>query len=230
MAEITCPQCQKVISAGEQAAFCPFCGAKLAASGVDLSAALAETDPAKKYERLLALQAEHPDNLEVAEELLYMGRLYERGKRGVDFSIIKCYVLNVYLEPDALKKEKREALRHEIFHHPDLDNCLRLCDDQAVFLQRYLERLSEEFIRLFLKGSSQYMRSFFGYVNQSKAPKYLALPAAGMLRAMQQDETLTEEQQALLMRAFYTAFARQLHGETGYLDEAMAQYNLRLDN
>jgi len=229
MAEMICPNCHKEISAGEQAAFCPFCGRKLTASGVDLSAVLAEPDPVKKHERLLALQAEYPDNLAIAEELLHLGRLYERGKRGVDFSVIKCYVLNVYLEPDAWKKEKREALRYEIFHHPDLDKCLKLCDDQEVFMRRYLERLSEEFIRLFLQGSSQYMRSFFGYVNHAKAPKYLAMPVAGMLRAMQMDESLSAEQRMLLMRAFYTAFAHRLQGETSYLDDALAQYDIHID-
>lgn len=229
MPEITCPQCHKVINEQQQAAFCPFCGEKLSVSGLDLSAVRAESNPVKKHELLEALQAEHPDNLDIAEEILHLGRLYERGKRGVDFSIIKSYLLNVYLEPDQFKKEKGEAMRREIFHHPDLDNCLRLCDDQEIFLRRYLERLSEEFIRLFLKGSTQHMRSFFGYVNQSKAPKYLALPAAGMLRAMQRDGTLTAEQSAMLMRAFYTAFARQMNGETGYLDEALTRYEISLD-
>ncbi|HPF87645.1 MAG TPA: zinc ribbon domain-containing protein [Candidatus Limiplasma sp.] len=229
MAETTCPQCHKTISAADSAAFCPFCGAKLATGGPDLYAVYAEQNPMKKHELLLALQAEYPDSLDVAEEILHLGRLYDRGKRGVDFSIIKCYALNVYLEPKALHKDKREALRREIFHHPDLDKCLNLCDDQEVFLRRYLQRLSEDFIRLFLKGSTQHMHSFFGYINQSKAAKYLALPAAEMLQAMQRDETLTPAQRTLLMQAFYAGYAHQLNGDTSYLDAALQKYDIRLD-
>lgn len=231
MPEITCPKCHKTVSAAESAAFCPFCGERLqAAGGVDLSAVRAERNPVKKHAMLEALKQTHPDNLEVAEEILYLGRLYDRGKRGVDFSIIKSYMLNVYLEPETLKKNQREVLRREIFTHPDLDICLNLCDDQEVFLRRYLEHIAEEFIRLFLKGSAQYMHSFFGYTNESKAPKHLALPVAGMLKAMRDDETLTGAQRELLMRATYTAFARQMNGQTTYLDEALQKYRISMDS
>ena len=68
------------------------------------------------------------------------------------------------------------------------------------FLRRYLTRLSEEFIRLFLKGSTRHMHAIFGFVNEGKAPKHLALPAAQMLRAMQRDESLTGAQRSLLMQ------------------------------
>lgn len=226
MSEILCPKCHKPISAADQAAFCPFCGEKLKKEGPDLSAVLAEPDPKKRYEALVALRETHPGSMEIAEELLLLGRLYERGKRGVDFTIIKCYVLNVYLEPDALKKDKREALRREIFDHPDLTACLALTDDPDAFLRRYLSRLSEEYIRLFLKGSTQHMHTFFGFTNHSKAAKYLASPAAAMLRAMLQDGSLTDAQRSMLSQAFYGAFASQMNGNTQYLDELIEKYNL----
>lgn len=229
MAEMRCPKCNKTIGAAEEAAFCPFCGAKLPRDGLDFSAVFNEPDPVKKHEKLLALRQQHPDNPDVAEELLHLGRLYERGRKGVDFSIIKCYVLNVYLEPDALRKSMREALRHEIFHHPDLDNTLALSGDRTIAMRRYLTRLSEDFVRLFLKGSSRHMHSLFGYVNTSKAPKHLALPAARMLSAMRRDETLDEEQRKLLMQSFYAAFSSQMNGETQYLDELLSKYNIPIE-
>lgn len=229
MAEVRCPKCYKTIGAAQQAAFCPFCGEPLGKTGSDLAAVYHESDPFKKRELLLTLHKQHPDSLEIAEEILHLGRLYERGKKGADFSMIKCYMLNVYLEPEVLKKNRREELRREIFDHPDLDGCLSLCGDREIFLRRYLERLSEEFIRLFLKGSTRYMHALFGYVSEGKAPKYLALPAANMLSAMWRDETLTEQQRHLLTRAFYTAFARQLDGKTQYLDDLLKQYNLTMD-
>lgn len=228
MAEQVCPKCHKPIAAGEPAVFCPFCGEKLPA-GLNLAAVLAEPNPVKRHDRLLALQAEHPDSLEIAEELLHLGRLYERGKRGVDFSIIKCYVLNVYLEPETLRREQCEALRREIFSHPDLDRCLELAPDRELFLRRYLTRLSEDFIRLFLKGSSRHMHVILGFSNEGKAPKYLAQPAAQMLKNMRADGALTAAQRGMLQKAFYAAFARLMDGETRYLDELLKKYALDVD-
>jgi len=229
MAERICPKCRAAVGTAEQAAFCPFCGEKLPPAGMDLSEVLREADPVKKHDRLLALLEQHPDSLEVAEELLLLGRLYERGKKGMDFSVIKCYVLNAYLEPEELKPAKREALRQEIFHHPDLDLCLKLAEDPDLFLRRYLTRLSAEFIRLFLKGSTRHMHAVFGYVNEGKAPKHLALPAAQTLLQMHRDENLTGAQKSMLMRAFYEAFAREMNGETRYLDETLQTLHLTID-
>jgi hypothetical protein len=225
MADMICPQCHRPVGA-EDAAFCPFCGEKLRKGGPDLSVVRGEPDPVKKHEMLLALMAQHPDSLEVAEEILYLGRLYDRSRKGLDFSVIKCYVFNVYLDPDEMKPERREALRAEIFDHPDLSRCLELSGDREVFLRRYLLRIAEEFVRLFLKGSTRYMRSIFGFTNEGKAPKYLALPVARMLRAMQRDESLTGERKTLLMQALYCAFQTQLGGETRYLDELLTTYQI----
>jgi endogenous inhibitor of DNA gyrase (YacG/DUF329 family) len=228
MSEQICPKCHKLVGAAESAAFCPFCGEKLR-TGLDLSAVIAEPNPVKKHDRLLALQSEHPDSLEIAEELLHLGRLYERGKRGVDFTIIKCFVLNVYLEPETLRKDQCEALRREIFSHPDLDRCLKLADDPDGFLRRYLTRLSEEFIRLFLKGSTRYMHVILGFSNEGKAPKYLASYAALILSNMRGDDSLTGAQRNMLMRAFYDAFARLMNGETQYLDELLKKNSLVIE-
>lgn len=228
MPEVLCPRCHKAVGEAD-AAFCPFCGEKLIADRPDIAAVRAQADPAKKHERLLALQSEHPGDLEIAEEILHLGRLYERGKKGADFTIIKCFVLNVYLEPGALKKSVRDQLRQEIFHHPDLDRCLALAEDKTLFLRRYLTRLSEEFIRLFLRGSSLHMHAVFGFVNNAKAPKHLARPAAQMLLAMHGDEALDPDQRALLTQAFYAAFARQLDGETQYLDGFLQKLGLSIE-
>lgn len=228
MSETLCPRCHQAIGAAD-AAFCPFCGEKLAKTGPDLSAVLQLSDPVQKHEQLVSLQAQYPDNLAIAEEILHLGRLYERGRKGMDFSIIKCYLLNVYLEPETIKSKQRAALRQELFHHPDLDACLALAENREEFLYRYLMRLSEDFIRLFLQGSSRYMHQLFGFVNNSKAPKYLAQPAAKMLMNMQKDDTLDEAQRPLLMRAFYAAFACRLDGETRYLDELIKKYNLSVE-
>ena len=43
---------------------------------------------------------EQLEGIELAEEKLYLGRLYERSTRTVDFSVIKCYLLHAFEHPE----------------------------------------------------------------------------------------------------------------------------------
>ena len=237
MKETLCPQCGRTLTVDAAAAFCPFCGGALtgdapaqesAAVREALQAAERELDPQRKHALLTRAQAEHPESLAIAEELLHLGRLQERSARAVDFTVIKSYLLNLYLEPQSLTPEQYAAMHRELFDHPDLQRCLALSADRAAFLNRYLTRLSTQFVELFLRGSSHYMRRFFGFAMESRAPKLLASPAARMLAAMRDDPDLTAEQRSLLMHAFYTAFSTQMSGETQWLMEAMAQLGVVL--
>lgn len=237
MSELTCPHCGRNLSVGNGAAFCPFCGGMLrkAESTPDDEAARALllkaeglSDPEKKHELLLQGMAEHPDSLAIAEELLFLGRLYERSHNRVDFSVIKCYLLNIYLEPEELSPAKIDAMRRELFDHPDLDRCLRLSADPSAFLSRYLFRLSQLFIDLFLKGSSKYMHRFFGLGLDSRAPKLLATPVSRMLAGIQRDPNLTPEQRSLLKYALYTAFTSQV-GDAQWLQQEMTERGVALE-
>jgi len=229
MSELKCPHCARPLSVGTGAAFCPFCGGSLAKAEPTpeddaVRALLLEaeglSDPVKKHDLLLKGIAEHPESLAIAEELLFLGRLYERSHHAVDFSVIKCYLLDIYLEPENLAPEKIDAMRRELFDHPDLARCLNLCPDQTVYLNHYLLRLSQQFIDLFLKGSSKYMHRFFGLGLDSRAPKLLASPMARMLAGVKRDEALTPEQRSLLMYALYTAFTSQV-GDAQWLQQEM---------
>jgi uncharacterized Zn finger protein (UPF0148 family) len=237
MSQRQCPGCGKTISVETGAAFCPFCGAILQKTGADsdrdavreaLKQAEAQPDPKKRYALLTRAQQEYPDNLAVAEELLLLGRLHERDPRKLDFSVIKSYLLNAYLEPQLYTPEQSAAMRRELFEHPDLERCLALAEDRNAFLSHYLTRLSNQFIELFLKGSSQYMRRFFGFGLDSRAPKLLSYPAARMLKAMRGDPLFSEEQRLLLARAFYRSFSAQMGEDTQWLDKAMAEQGVSL--
>ena len=238
MSEMQCPQCGRTLTVETGAAFCPYCGGSLQAPAAKpentavqalLTRAEAADDPVKKHALLTEALALDPESLAVAEELLYLGRLYERNPHAADFSVIKCYLLNPYLEPTAVSPEKRDAMRRELFDHPDLDRCLRLCGDRTAFLTRYLTRLSAQYIDLFLHGSSQHMHRFFGFSMDSRAPKLLAVPAARMLAAMRDDGALTPEQRSLLMHAFYAAFNTQLNGDVQWLRQEMQARGVTLD-
>ena len=231
MSETKCPRCERTLNVESGAAFCPYCGAPIAQAETkpESEAVLAllnklesMSDPAKKSKLLLQAQAEHPDSLAIAEELLFLGRLSERDPHTLDFSVINSYLLMIYLEPSAVSPEKVEEMRRELFDHPQLARCLALAPDPTAFLNHYLVRLSGHFIDLFLRGSSKYMRRVFGFGLDSRAPKLLASPAAHMLASIRDDSGLTAEQRAMLMRALYTAFSNNLGGDTQWLRKEMA--------
>ena len=237
MSELTCPHCGRNLSVGNGAAFCPFCGGTLRKPGATpddeavralLLKAEGLSDPEKKHDLLLQGMAEHPDSLAIAEELLFLGRLYERSHHRVDFSVIKCYLLNIYLEPEDFSPEKTDAMRRELFDHPDLERCLRLSGEPSAFLSHYLFRMSQLFIDLFLKGSSQYMRRFFGLGLDSRAPKLLASPVSRMLAGIQRDQHLTPEQRAMLKFALYSAFTSQV-GDAQWLQQEMTERGVTLE-
>lgn len=237
MSENRCPHCGHTLNLDSGVAFCPYCGGALAkaaptAESEAVRAALlkaeAMDDPVKKHALLAQTLAEHPDSLAVAEELLFLGRLYERNPHVLDFSVIKCNLLNLYLEPDQFTPEQAAAARTELFSHPDLERCLALAPDRETFMNHYLTRLSGQFIELFLRGSNHYMRRFFGFGLDSRAPKLLAYPAARMLAAMKRDEGLTPEQRTMLAGALFRAYGTQV-GDTQWLAQAMTELGVTLD-
>lgn len=227
-----CPRCHKPAQAAD-AAFCAYCGAPMPkdASAVPeavqevLARVKATSDPKKKYDLLTKAQQDEPDSLDIARELLHLGRLYERGGRNVDFSVIKCYLLHMYLTPREFSEEQKAAMRKELFHHPQLERCQALAPDAEGFTREYLMRLSSEFADLFLKGSSTYMHSFFGIRFNSRADKLLASPAARMLAAIHGDTQLEGDERAMLYECFYRGYLSQIGGEDE-LRKQLAQYDL----
>lgn len=230
-----CPHCRRGPTVTD-AAFCPYCGGALAASAPlpeaaerALEAVKKTGDPVKKHRLLTEALTLCPDCLPLEEELLFLGRLHERDRRKPSYDVIKCYLLHFYLTPESFSPAKTDAMRRELFHHEQLERCKRLSPDPELFLRRYLERLSEEFIELFLEGSSYYMRSFLGFTSHRNAPRLLAEPAAEMLARMNGDRALTPEERDMLTRAFYRAFSLRTNGQTSWLQELLKRRGIDLE-
>lgn len=232
----TCPKCGRRAQVAD-AAFCAYCGAamvqKMAAPTPEgAQALLNEADrqktPEKKYKILKEAQARYPDCLAVAEALLFLGRLYERDPRKLDFSVIKCHLWHAYLTPEEFSGEQAAAMRAEMFEHPDLKRCLELAPDADAFTRAYLQRLAKEFIQLFLRGSNRYMRSYFGFRMGSSAAKMLAPPVAAMLVNINGDELLSRERRNMLSCALYRAFELDMGGEIQWLDAELQKAGLSI--
>ena len=246
---LRCFHCGKSLESLSEAlsgmTFCPFCGGRLPTAShsegssstedsPEFRATLEEikkaTDPRKKLDLLDAAEPAYPNSLGIAAERLFLGRLYERGGKNVDFSIIKCFLWMLYLEPRQFTEKRGDELRQELFAHPHLQKCLDLSGDPDAFMRMYLLRLAGEFIGLFLRGDSRYMRRIFGFGTDSRAPKYLADPVASMIRNIGRDAKLSLEQQVLLARTLYRAFSTDMAGETKWLDESLIKEGVTLSD
>lgn len=224
-----CGSCGKTAQQPD-AAFCPYCGHALNAplqpqpprGAMDaIAQANLQKDPKKKWEILSKAESEYPDCLEIAEELLFLGRLHERNPKKPDMSVIKCYLFQIYLTPKELSADQITRMRNELFTHPQLQRCQALAADPSKFTSRYLTRLAGEFVELFLRGSNQYMQSIFGFTMGSKAPKLLANPTADMMCQIRRDMELTADERDMLYTSLYQGFDRQMSGDTTWLDQLL---------
>ena len=223
-----CMVCHRELPLAD-AAFCPYCGAAVQTEQravpeevKQLLRTLEEQkDPVQKHAMLLEAEKKYPDSLEVAEEILFLGRLYERSARKLDYSVIKCYLLHMYLTPEKFSPERMAEMRAELFAHPHLLRCLALAGDENAFLRRYLNRLCTEFITIFLLSSTYYTKSFFGFRLDTRMGRVLAEPACAMLCAIHADEQLDARHRTLLCNAFYRAFVTETGGESRWLDELL---------
>ena len=225
-----CPRCGR--TGGPQgAAFCPYCGAALPTPGLHtpsgarrlIDAAQAQTDPKKKFALLAQAQREYPDCLAVEEALLYLGRLHERDPRKLDFSVIKCHLLHVYLTPEDFDEATAQGMRSELVDGEQLRRCLALAPDEDAFLRRYFARLSAEFVRLFLRGSNRYMNGFFGIRLEGRAARNLAAPTARMLGNILRDARLPRRERGRLYEALYRAYLSEVGGDAQWLNPLLAQ-------
>ena len=196
--------------------------------GEDVSALLRrtqeESDPIKRYALLLKAEEAAPGNLQVQKALLLHGRLHERDRRKLDFSVIKCYLLHAFEEPEGHPPAQREDMIRELFLEDRLVKAMEMAPDGQAFLKDFLTSLSGEYIHLFLRGSSRYMKPFFGFAPAGKPARLLAAPAAQMLCRMMKEPLLSSDQRDMLSGAFYKAYGQEFQDETAYLDEALGTF------
>ena len=228
---LICRQCGKTVD-GEGIAFCPYCGAKLAAEAPAAprneeaekwirKAQGVRSYPEKKKILQQALEA-CPGDREIAWEMLFVGDVEKKKHaRNIDFSIIKCYVLDFYRNPREFSEDQRNKMRAELFDAPQLKECLAKYDDPEKKQQEYLQRLCREYIEIFLEGSNQVMGSIFGFQLERNKDKKLAVPVAEMISRIRRDEKLLPEQREQLWQALYQGYASRTNGKTEYLDERL---------
>lgn len=227
---VTCIQCGKKIE-GEGMAFCPYCGAKLPeavnpAEPLDEEAekwirkAMAVTSfPERKKILLQGLNA-CPDSREIRWELLFVGKEEPKKKTfALDFSIIKCFILEIYRSPGDFSEDRRSRMRIQLFDDPELQECCALFDDPEQKQREYIQRLCREYVEIFLEGNNQVMGNWFGIRLERNKEKKLAVPVADMIKRIRADEKLLPEQREQLVQAMVQAYAGKCGGKTEHLNE-----------
>ena len=229
--------------------FCPYCGAKQeeqprtpeekgkAEAPADrnlkerrenpevaklLEEALAVTSLKDREKKLMKARRAFPDSLAIEWELLFIGHPRKPPRGKIDFSIIKCYLLEIYRNPKDFTPERAEEMRREIFDDPQLRRVQELSGDPEQALEAYVQRLCLDYIEIFLEGDNRISGSLFGFRLERNLSKMLARPVAGMIGAIRQDQALTPEQQSLLTHGLYRGY-EQRAGGTARLDEALAE-------
>ena len=175
-----------------------------------VSEVMSEQDPIKRFAALSALERLHGMCLPIAYAYLMHGRLHERSAKRLDFSVIKCFLLNPYEQPGDFSTPQKKLFYEELFHGSDLKRCLRLTDAPEALVKRYLTELSEAYISLFLKGSSRYSGGIFGITLRQMPEKNLAVPTAAMIGRIRGDDFMSTDEKALLEACLYHAFARTM--------------------
>ena len=229
----TCPRCHKTIETAD-AAFCPFCGAPVHQAVRTVPEELKKLlrkadeakDPKKKYEILSEAEKLYPDELDVAEALLFLGRLHERSHKKIDYSVIKCHLWHMYLTPGDFTADQRDAMRKELIAHPQLLRCMELAPDADAFLRHYLEKLGVEFVNLFLRGSNHYTNAFFGIRLDGRMAKVLAAPVCTMLGNIYNDSLLPDDRRDMVYDAFYRAFLTETGNDPKWIDQLLEKNGL----
>ena len=208
-----CVKCGKEIT-GEGVSFCPYCGARLVSDEKHISEEAAEwiekalkvTSLPERKKILDQAKKECPNDPEIDWELLFIGTQDPKPARGkMDFSIIKSWLLQIYRKPDDFSREKRDAMRQELFEGPQLQAVLAASEDPEGKMREYLERLCREYVDIFLKEDNQLMGTIFGFRIGRNRTKILEEAVSEMIRRIESDDQLDAEQKQMLSEAMIQA-------------------------
>lgn len=178
-------------------------------------------DPARRYALLLEAEQLAPDDLEVQRALLLHGRLHERDGRRLDFSVIQCYLFHVFEHPEQHDEAAQERSARALLEEPRLLRCLTLAPDPKAFLNDYLTELAGEYVRIFILPDRTHAPWAFGLALPNRRGRYMARPAADVIRNLFSCPWYTMAQQRLTARAFYQAYYRAMDGDVQALDELL---------
>ncbi len=172
-----------------------------------------EPNPVKKKSILDQAASLYPDDLAVQEELLHLGRLWQRDPRHLDYHIIKCYLLHVFEEPASETPDMRRQMLTELTEDPQLLRCRAMAGEgEEAFLRRYVTRMCRDYVKLFLVSSNSKNGTIMG-LRIFPLEKCLAKPVATMLHNME-DASLPAPFDTLFPECLLDVFRADIGNDT----------------
>ena len=199
--------------------FCPLCGKEIEADGGDkVAALLAEAakieDPVRKYEVLNRALALAPADPEVNRQLLYLGRMYERGGKP-DFYRIPFWPLTALEHPGEVPKKEKQKMLDTFFKNPEVGRVAELFEDRDGFLADYYDYMALMYVDIMMKGSTA-NNSFLGFPRRKdEVCRRCANGLVTMLKNLDKAEIPSEEQKTTLRASLIRAFGKVFEEEHG---------------
>lgn len=216
MPKIICHKCgRETLYEGEAPKFCAHCASELkrpdAYSQIDecLNEVRALDDTAERYAHLIKARERFPDNFLIEREILYLGRLHERGGRP-DFYRIPYWPLTALENPREYSAKDRKRMLDSFFQNPEIARVGSLSGDADAFWDEYLLHMAREYVNMFLKGSSANSTLLGFRRRESEVMRRSAACLARMLTNIGQsdlvDPALKPRLASALKRAFVIEF------------------------
>ena len=183
-----------------------------------LALSKAEHDPKKRHELLERALQIAPDSLDVRRAVLLAGRAHLCPHGEIDYSCLKCYLLNAFEHPEKYGEKQREQMARELFDAPELKACLELTDKKDAFMTEYLDALCRDYARIFIEGEANHKPGLFGLYSPAKLPEYLAKPAGDVLINLFDCPYLSQDERRLVAGRFYRAYGMIVGGRLEPLD------------
>lgn len=179
-----------------------------------LTRARAEEDMARRHSILTAGKAELGEAFEIERELLFMGRLYERGGKP-DFYRIPYWPLNALERPDEFSAKQRKRMLDAFFDDPEYARVSALAPDPNDFKDEYFNYMARQYVKLFIKGNLTNFQ-FLGFRRRAgdAAGRCAGCMARMLIRLSKTDEVRQDDKFAL-GRALARAFEAEFEADDG---------------
>lgn len=180
-------------------------------------------DPKKKYALLQQALALDPASYQANLALLLLGRLYERDKKPGDFRVIKCYLMNVFEQPEAHSAQEREEMLRELVEDPQLLRTLELAPDAQRFWDTYFGDLADNYLTIFIRARSGVSKLAFGLPRSSKEVARLSGGiVAKMMSNLSEERQLEPLYRQQLRQALRQSYTRMFPGYEAFLNDSDA--------
>ena len=167
-----------------------------------LARAAKERRPDRAHKLMVQALALDPNSFAANRTLLYHGKLYEVVKRPGDYSLIKCFLLNIFEDPQRYTPEALDERVKELFADPQLARTADLSGDGADFLREYLRHLAREYMTVFVRGRNSVGRGVFGFSRSADSVRERCGQIVAIMESnVRAEPRLTAEQRELLSEA-----------------------------